>query len=72
MYAVAVTTVPSFAASSPTTLFDGPYIDSIGRWYDVAPDGRFLMVKPGWLSAAQDTPLNVVLNWFEELTRSVQ
>ena len=70
VYASAVTTEPAFAAAPGVPLFDGPYIDSLGRWYDVAPDGRFLMVKPGWLSAARDTPLNVVLNWYEELRQA--
>jgi hypothetical protein len=71
MFAAAVTTKPSFSFAPPVALFDGPYVDSIGRWYDVAPDGRFLMIKPGWLSAGHDAPLNVVLNWHEELTRAL-
>jgi hypothetical protein len=38
--------------------------------YDVAPDGRFLVIKP---SADEVAParLNVVLNWTDELTRRV-
>jgi hypothetical protein len=41
--------------------FDG---DLFGRLYDVAKDGRFLMLK------AQSPPLDtlvIVLNWFDEL-----
>jgi hypothetical protein len=69
-FAVAVTTEPTFSAAPPVALFDGAYVDSIGRWYDVAPDGRFLMVKPGWLSDGRETPvIHVVLNWFQELKR---
>ena len=37
--------------------------------YDLAPDGRFLMVKPE--EQASVSQVNVVLNWFEELTRLV-
>ena len=70
MFAVAVTTEDTFSVAPPVALFDGPYVDSIGRWYDVAPDGKFLMVKPGWLGDGRETPvIHVVLNWFQELKR---
>ena len=36
--------------------------------YDVAPDGRFLMVEP---TGSSGTSLVVVVNWFEELKRLV-
>jgi hypothetical protein len=39
-----------------------------GTNYDVAADGRFLMVGE---SSAEANELNVVLNWFEELKRLV-
>ncbi|MCI0584711.1 MAG: hypothetical protein L0227_17785, partial [Chloroflexi bacterium] len=71
MFAATVTTEPEFAAAPAVALFDGPYLDSNGRWYDVAPDGRFLMVKPGWLNADRQAPLHVVLGWFDELDRRV-
>ena len=71
MFAAAIATEPTFTAQPAVALFDGPYEDSLGRWYDVAPDGRFLMVKPGWLSAGRDAPMHVVLNWFSELERLV-
>jgi hypothetical protein len=35
--------------------------------YDVAPDGRFLMISPGKTSAAMHTAVRLALNWFEEL-----
>jgi hypothetical protein len=42
------------------------------RWagwlYDVAPDGRFLMLAE---DSSRPTILNVVLNWTEELKRLV-
>jgi len=70
MFALAVTTEPAFSTAPAVALFDGAYVDSLGRWYDVGPDGRFLMVKPGWLGDGRETPvIHVVLNWFEELKR---
>jgi len=71
MFAVRITTEPSFSAEPAVALFDGPYLDASGRYYDVTPDGRFLMIKPGWLSAGRQAPLHIVLNWFEELERLV-
>ena len=37
--------------------------------YDVARDGRFLAVVPD--QNAPPAPVNVVVNWFEELKRLV-
>lgn len=50
-------------------MFEGPYVNVPGFSYDVAPDGRFLLIK-----GADETPvtqLNLVLNWFEELKQRV-
>ena len=72
MMSVTVHTKPSFSADNPTKLFDGPwYAGQPGRIYDVSRDGRrFLMIKAatsGQGAPAPATPLNVVLNWTEEL-----
>jgi eukaryotic-like serine/threonine-protein kinase len=43
-------------------------------WYtpwDVAPDGRFIMVRSVDSGAQMDSPLIVVENWFEELKQKV-
>ena len=32
-------------AGRPETLFEGPYLDDLARNYDLAPDGRFLMIR---------------------------
>ena len=57
---------PVFSAGTPRSLFEGAY----GAAYDVAPDGRFLMVRG---SQPQDVRrLNVVLNWFEEIKARTQ
>jgi Tol biopolymer transport system component len=66
MMAVAVSTTPTFQVQKPRVLFEGEYErpDPMTS-YDVAPDGRFAMVRGETLSAV--SPLHVVLNWFEEL-----
>jgi len=65
---VSFVTDPSFNASAPRVLFEGPYINVAGFEYDVGPDGRFLLLRP---LSEQDTTnkLQVVVNWFKELNR---
>jgi hypothetical protein len=49
-------------------LFEGTYLG----FDDVAPDGRFLMVKNAAVaSEAQTNQLNVVVHWLEELKARV-
>ena len=69
---------PSWAATTPTLLVKAGYlmrpIFSLGRTYDIAPDGqRFLMIKEGNGSdqTAAPTSLIVVQHWTEELKRLV-
>jgi len=66
--AAKVTTDPSFASSPPRELFQTTFVDTFGVSWDLAPDGRFLVIKP---SADDSDPseLRIVLNWFEELER---
>ncbi|HWK11698.1 MAG TPA: protein kinase [Vicinamibacterales bacterium] len=63
----------SFAAETPTKLFDGLFNlrSDTGVSYDVDPKtGRFLMTRPADLTAsASVSSLDVVLNWVEELRR---
>ncbi len=71
LMAVPVAAGPDFAPGRPIRLFEGNNYSGAGaqgggRTYDVAPDGRFLMIRIANQSA---TPLVVVLNWFEELKR---
>ncbi|HEY7473690.1 MAG TPA: hypothetical protein VH679_01665, partial [Vicinamibacterales bacterium] len=73
---VAVPVEPSattWKAGSPTELFRGPYAvrdGTLGRQYDVAPDGRFLMLKRA------DTGIVphfvVVQHWITELAGHVR
>ena len=70
MMAVEVTTGDRFSAGKPFELFSGLYLASSEKWdYDVAPDGRFIMIK----TPDEDRPreIHVVLNWFQELEELV-
>ena len=65
------TTEEALVVGTPHVLFEGRYNPGIaGRGYDVAPDGRFLMVRP-IKPEPPHTQINVVLNWFDELQRLV-
>jgi serine/threonine-protein kinase len=71
--AVDVTMQPTFSASKPRILFEGPYVLSPRSFsdYDVSPDGqRFLLLKADDQAQAP-AQINVVLNWFEELKQKV-
>ena len=64
LMAVPVRTTPTFSAGTPVRLFDVPVVvDGTGHAaYDVAPDGRFLMIR-----ITPETRIKVVLNWLAEL-----
>ena len=70
--AVDVTLAPSFSAGKPRELFSGRFARTGGPTaYDVAKDGRFLLVE--FLDPPKQpvTRLRVVLNWTEELKQRV-
>jgi len=70
MIAGTIETKPEFRVTRYELLFESPYLCRVNRVdYDVAPDGRFLMIQ----DSQEPTPVsvNVVLNWFEELKRLV-
>ena len=75
MLVVAVDTEPVFNPGNPEVLFTAPYraAQGRGRPWDVAADGRFLMIKDSGSGQEAGGPsqINVVLNWTEELTRLV-
>jgi hypothetical protein len=50
----------------PALLFEGPYLPA----FDVAPDGRFLMVRVDEKHRTM-TNINVISGWFDELRRRV-
>jgi serine/threonine-protein kinase len=65
----------TWTAGPPAKLFEGPYYvgggGAAGRTYDVAPDGRFLMIKPAGTPDQVAATVIVVQNWTEELKRLV-
>jgi len=72
MMAVSIQTKPALAIGTPHVLFERrdymPVIDS--RGWDVAPDGRFLMIKQASRTTGNDTSSVVLVqNWTEELTQ---
>ena len=67
MMAVAVDTRAGFTFTPATVLFEHRYVyGAQPPSYDVAADGRFLMIKAADTSVAI-APITVVLNWFETL-----
>jgi serine/threonine-protein kinase len=67
---VPVSTEPEFIAGTPRVLFEGPFNNVPYLSYDVAPDGRFLVLDPEY-DDSEVRELHVVTNWFEELKRLV-
>ncbi|MGH9581066.1 MAG: hypothetical protein ACRD2R_08735, partial [Terriglobales bacterium] len=69
--AISFSESPSFAASKPQLLFEGPFAYGAGTTipnFSVTRDGQeFVMVRviPG-----QEARIHVVVNWFEELRRA--
>ncbi len=68
--AVRVTPGPTFVRSAPTVLFSGSYPRDVygDQSYDVAPDGRFLMIR---LAPDARVDVHVILNWEAELRRQL-
>ena len=66
---VELKTGSELTASAPRELFRGTYPHS-GNFYDVAPDGRFLMIHD---VGQTEHPSEIVLveGWFEKLKRLV-
>jgi eukaryotic-like serine/threonine-protein kinase len=77
MYAVAVDTeAAELSFEAPVLLFSGSFFAAPSaetRSYDVARDGRFLMIQREDAVGANDGPASIVVveNWFEELKRRV-
>ena len=63
MMAVPIEPGSTFTSGTARVLFEGQY----APWYDVAPDGRFLMVRDE--QQGDTIQLRFVLNWLEELKR---
>jgi Tol biopolymer transport system component len=68
MMAVDVTLGPEVTSGRPHKLFDGDYLAWGSADYDVARDGRFVMVRPA-AASARGRKLSVRLNWIAELNK---
>ena len=74
MMAVGVETENQFSFGSSIELFTGPFkfdVTSFSASYDIASDGRFLMIAPQPNAGDNGSSIVVVQNWFEELKRLV-
>jgi len=73
MMAAPVSAGRSFSTGRPRALFaDTEFsVASPTRAYDVAPDGRFLMVTASRQDPQPATRIRVVINWFEDLKQRV-
>jgi hypothetical protein len=72
MMAVTMTPGAALTAGSPRILFEGRYqvSDTNAGGFDVAPDGRFLMIQPT-VAEQPATEFNIVLGWFNHVTARV-
>ena len=68
--AVEVTINQEFNVGSPRMLFDGPYRNVPGVFYDVATDGRFLMLEENF-KQPRTSQIQAIFNWSEEVKRRV-
>ena len=73
MMAVEIQTEPVFESGESVELWTNPYFshEVLSTRYDVASDGRFLMLGIPNLDEAKTMTINVVLDWFEELKERV-
>jgi serine/threonine-protein kinase len=73
LMSVALETHPVFHSGAPETVVEGAYeglLGSIDRAnYDVAPDGRILLIKNPGVDERR-TQIRLVLNFFDDLARS--
>jgi serine/threonine-protein kinase len=68
--AVDVTTAQEFKSGSPHLLFEGPYLNIPGVSYDVAKDGRFLMLEENFKQPPTQQ-VQAIFNWGDEVKRRV-
>jgi serine/threonine-protein kinase len=73
LYAVPIGAGPGFQPGKPEALFDAPNPNSLvyGRHYDVARDGRFVLIRQAEASTAPSSVV-VVLNWYDELKAKME
>ncbi len=75
MMAVPVQLGTTVVAGRPQVLFEFPILPILAgaRSYDIAPDGRFVIIRRDQAQGAEGTVSQIVVvqHWFEELKRLV-
>jgi serine/threonine-protein kinase len=73
MAVTVLTTDPSFTVSSPVAVPRGfgPSVPASPRTFDILPDGRIVGVGTAGQTGGGQPQIEVVLNWFAELTSKV-
>ena len=72
MVAAPIAAGETLANDEPKGLFDASAYNLTNVLFDVAPDGRFLMIRPVGAAAARPSELVLVENFFQELARKVK
>ena len=62
-------TEPVFKAGPPCVFVEGPFKNVPGYSYDVMPNGKQLLVLQPEHDDSNKREINVVLNWFDEVSR---
>ena len=73
MMSAKIETKPELKVGPPRKLFASPWPLAEARWigFDVAPDGRFVMIQPAdWENRVRH--VRVILNWNEHLNESIR
>ncbi len=73
MMSATIETEPELKVGPPRKLFASPWPLAEDRWtaFDVAPDGRFVMVQPAdWENRVRH--VRVILNWDRKIQRLMQ
>jgi serine/threonine-protein kinase len=73
LHAVSIGAGKDLQPGKPEALFDAPNPNGLvfGRYYDVARDGRFVLIREAEASAAPSSVV-VVLNWYDELKAKME
>ncbi len=69
-FSTRVSLQPELSWEPPCLAFETDFIDTVGRSYDVSPDGQRLLVVKRTHEPTR-TKIYLVHNWFEELKRLV-
>ncbi len=69
MYAVDVTTEDDFSKRNPRKIFEGNYVLSRARPFDIHPKGNKFIMMPGAGGEQQAQQLFVIQNFSEDLKR---